>query len=312
MSRLYSIIISGYKKSCRRTLGECLALVVSSDVSYEIIFLDNTPDSRHRVMAEHLFAETETAAVRTLYLPHTTPGKVEAQNKGIAKAEGTYMIFLDDDVLPDKRLVIEFDRGFQSHRCSAIQGRVELLFEHGIRPPAWLNNRFRLDLAEMDFGEAILPFEMGLTGANMAYKSELFERYGKFDERLGPGRSGTLEDQEFSERIQKGGEVQLFWPHASVRHVIPPERLRLRSFTGIYYDVGHSDFFLSRDQIVGGKFKFTLYTMKRCMMRCFRCLRLLFSSRRSDALVEYCEMFKHYGYWKQAMQQMGIDDSEVK
>ena len=64
--------------------------------------------------------------------------------------------------------------------------------------------------------------------------------------------------------------------------------------------------------VIGGKFKFTLYTMKRCMMRCFRCLRLLFSSRRSDALVEYCEMFKHYGYWKQAMQQMGIDDSEVK
>ncbi len=305
MSRLYSVIISGYKDTSRRTLSGCLGLAVADAVSFEIIFLDNTKNGRHRVMAEHLFAETRTHAVRTLYVPHATPGKVAAQNKGIANAEGNYFIFLDDDVLPDEQLVVEYDRGFHSNDCAAIQGRVELRFEDGLTPPRWLNDRFRLDLAEMDFGEPIVPFEMGLTGANMAFKRELFEKYGDFDERLGPSMSGTLEDQEYSERIRNAGEVQLFWPHASVQHVIPPERLKLKSFAGIYYDVGHSDFFLSRDLIEGGKIKFSLYTIKRCAIRFFTCLKLLLACRRSDALVEYCEMYKHYGYWKQTMRQMG-------
>jgi len=304
--RSYSILISGYKQTSRRTLAECLSLEASSDVSFEIVFLDNTRDSRHRGMAEHLFAESETAAVRTRYLAHATPGKVEAQNQGIDLATGDYFIFLDDDVLPDRQLVVAYDRAFQSHDCGAVQGRVELLFEDGITPPRWLNDRFRLDLAEMDFGDVILPFEMGLTGANMAYKRDLFDQYGKFDERLGPGRSGTLEDQEFSERIREAGEIQLFWPGASVQHVIPPERLRLSSFASIYFDVGHSDFFLSRDYISGGRFRFTLYTIKQCLVRLFRTVALSCRLRRSDALVEYCEIFKHYGYWKQAMRQMRI------
>jgi len=306
MSRRYSIIISGYKDTSRGTLEACLALRASDDVTYEVIFLDNTPDSRHRAMAEHLFRETPgVAAVRTVYVPHTIPGKADAQNKGIREAKGEYLIFLDDDVLPDADLLLEYDRGFREHDCGAIQGRVALKFEDDEAVPGWLNNRFCLDLAEMDFGEPIIPFEMGLTGASMAFRAGLFETYGGFDERLGPGRSGTLADQEFSERIRAGGEVQLFWPSASVQHLIPGLRLKLSSFRQIYFDVGFSDFFLSRDLISGGRLKFTLYTIRRCLARALTSLGLLLRGRRSDALVEYCEIFKHYGYWKQAMRQWG-------
>ena len=302
MSRLYSIIISGYKDTSRETLSRCLSLDTEADVGYEVIFLDNTGDGRHLGMANELFSGLDEG-VRTVYVPHAVPGKAEAQNLGIGEARGDFLVFLDDDVLPNPDLVLQYDRGFAAHDCAAIQGRVELLFEEGCDIPTWLNERFRLDLAEMDFGREIIPFEMGLTGANMAYKASLFEKYGLFDERLGPGRSGTLEDQEFSERIKAGGEVQLFWPAAGVRHVIPPERLTVRSFAGIYYDVGFSDYFLSHNLIRGGRIKFSLHTIRKSLGNMAGMLWLAATCRKQEAIQKYCELFRFYGYWKQAMQQ---------
>lgn len=302
--RLYSIIISGYKDTSRQTLEGVLTLARTPEVTFEVVFLDNTRDGRHQDMVHGLFAGPSATGLRTLYLPHPVPGKAAAQNRGIAQAQGEWLIFLDDDVLPAADLVLAYDHGFRTHRCGAIQGRVELLFEGGARVPSWLNERFRLDLAEMDFGNVIIPFEMGLTGASMAFRADLFKRFGGFDERFGPGRTGTLEDQEFSERIRRGGEVQLFWPEASVRHRIPPARLKVRSFAQIYFDVGYSDFFLSRHYIKSGRAKFTLYSIKDILGHLRRMLAATLRGCRADAIHAWCKLFQSYGYWRQAMRHL--------
>jgi GT2 family glycosyltransferase len=301
MSRLYSVIISGYKDSAKVTLEKCLGLATSEEVGFEIVFLDNTPDGRLGPVAEELFRTVPTTASKTICLAHPVPGKAAIQNLGIGKAGGDICVFLDDDVLPAGDLLRQYDRGFSEYDRGAIQGRVELLFEHNSTVPAWLNERLRLDLAEMDFGRAIIPFEMGMTGANMAFKRELFDKYGFFDERLGPGRSGTLADQEYSERIRGGGETVLFWPGASVKHLIPPARLTVRSFASIYYDVGFSDYFLSKHMIRGGKLRLSLYTLRQSLLHAAKAIALAACRRRSDCIVQYCEIFKQYGYWKQAM-----------
>jgi len=303
--RLFTILIAGYKDTVRETLAGVLAIQRSNGVSFEVILLDNTRDSRHRALAETAFAAAPDS-VRTVYLTHPVPGKAQAQNRGIAEARGQFLVFMDDDVLPDPNLILAYDEAFRAHpECAAVQGRVALQFEDGAQTPPWFNERFRLDLAEMDFGRAIVPFEMGLTGANMAFRASLFHTYGGFDERLGPGRSGTLEDQEFSERIRARGETQLFWPQASVRHRIPPARLRFRAFARIYFDVGYSDFFLSGHHIKGGRLRFTLYTIKQWLMLIPRLLAAAARLRTPDLLHTACEACRTYGYWRQGLQQWG-------
>lgn len=299
--RTYSVIISGYKDSAVGTLEQCLRLRQNEDVTFEIVFADNTTDSRHREAAEKLFDATRDVNIQTAYISHPVPGKAAAQNRAISEAKGRFYVFLDDDILPDANLIIQYDRGFLLHHCAAIQGRVELLFEDGVAVPEWLDQRFRLDLAEMDFGRVIIPFKMGLTGANMAFRAEVFEKYGMFDEKLGPGRSGTLADQEYSERIRREGEVQLYWPSACVKHVIPQDRLTIRSFAKTYYDVGFSDYYLSKHLIRGGRIKFTLYTIKKCLFSLSTMLKMMVTNRQAGYVKKYCELFKLYGYWKQAM-----------
>lgn len=297
MLRIYSIVISGYKASAITTLRRCFDVLQSAEVRREIVFLDNTRDGCHKPEVESIFSR-QSADAKLLYVPCKIRGKVAAQNTGIPRACGEVLVFLDDDVLPEPGLLLEYDKAFQKHRPAAVQGRVVLQFEEN-KAPTWLNERFRLDLAEMDFGRIIVPFEMGLTGANMAIHRSMFDKYGLFDERLGPGRSGTLEDQEYSERIRRHGELQIFWPGASVWHVIPPSRLRVCSFARIYYDVGYSDFFLSRHLIQGGLLRFSGYMFRQAFKSAALSLWYLVRRDVSMAIWHCCRVFGHYAYWKQ-------------
>lgn len=292
---LFSIVISGFKDTAIATVSACLALECEEQKSVEVLFLDNTRDARHR--AAITAVANASGSVRYISVP--TPGKAAAQNVALRQCCGRYIVCLDDDVLPDSRLLREYGRAFNAYPCAAVQGRVELLFEGCDSVPSWVDHRLRLDLAEMDFGRVFYPFEVGLTGANMAFRREVFDRYGLFDERLGPGRTGTLEDQEFSERIRAGGETQLYWPDASVQHRIPPERLRVRSFARVHYDVGYSDYLLSRHLVKGGSVRFGFYTVRQILHHLGRSLASVAVGRRADAVFSYAEAFRSWGYYQQ-------------
>lgn len=295
----FSILISGYKATAIDTLSMCLDLMPPESGSAEVLFLDNTPDSRHAGCVAEICESFPDKVL--IYLPVPVPGKAAAQNIAIRRSSGKYVVCLDDDVLPDPDLLREYELAFGLSPCAAVQGRVELLFEGEPVPPAWLDARLRLDLAEMDFGEVIYPFEKGLTGANMAFRREVFERYGLFDERLGPGRAGTLEDQEFSERIRVAGESQLFWPGASVKHRIPPSRLKVNSFARIHYDVGYSDYLLSRNLVKGGGLRVGAYIVRQMMRQCGKMILFGLLGRRAQAVLAYAEIFHNLGYYRQFM-----------
>src|SRR5262249_11263229 len=55
-------------------------------------------------------------------------------------------------------------------------------------------------------------------GANMAFRREVFERLGGFDERLDVGAAGCSGDSEFWNRILHAGGVCRYEPTAVVRH----------------------------------------------------------------------------------------------
>src|ERR1041385_2520546 len=74
----------------------------------------------------------------------------------------------------------------------------------------------------------------------MAYRREMFERYGLFRTDLGPrGREMIRgEDTEFGLRLLAGGERVLYVPGAIVYHPVEPERMRLRYFEQYYFGEG--------------------------------------------------------------------------
>jgi GT2 family glycosyltransferase len=75
----------------------------------------------------------------------------------------------------------------------------------------------------IDYGEEVREIR-GLTGTNMSFKREVFEKVGVFDTRLGPGAAGFSEDTEYSIRIRKAGFKIGYTPHAVVYHELNPNR----------------------------------------------------------------------------------------
>ena len=66
---------------------------------------------------------------------------------------------------------------------------------------------------------------VSLNAANMAFRRELLDVTGLFDERIGPGASGTSMDVEFGERVLRAGRRIGYEPGSIVYHDVDWTRL---------------------------------------------------------------------------------------
>ena len=100
-------------------------------------------------------------------------------------------------------------------------------------------------VAALDMGSKIIPFP-GVKfpiGANMAFRSEVFQRNGDFDVNL--GRRGKQleggEEKDLFLRMKKHNEAIYYHPEVVVDHIIPQRRLEIDYIRKIAVGVGTSE-----------------------------------------------------------------------
>jgi len=298
----FSVIISAYKDTAWATIDACRNLERAAGWTYEILVADNSRDGR---FFEALRSVTASAEEQPLVVVHEpVPGKTLAQNRALGRARGEIIVFFDDDVIPEPGLLLAYDDVFVHHDVAAVQGRITLHFEDEAHIPRWLTPRLRLDLAEMDFPEFQMPFDMALTGANMAIRRDMFACLGEFDERLGPGRSGTLEDEEFFHRLRAAGHSVAYTPHARARHRISKDRLTLGRFARLYLELGASEALLSASLVKGGVVRFGFYTARQITKCVLRSFVAAVRGRTGQAVEQGLNVFFHLGWLKAYVRQI--------
>ena len=210
------------------------------DASFEIIIADNgSTDATPRVV--------ESAArdgLPVVYVQEQKPGKSHALNTAVPHASGELLVFTDDDVLPSPGWLRAYADAFRDPAVDFAAGRIEPLWE--APPPAWMSPRLYGVLAVADGGLARLDItdaaagEVMPLGANMAIRRHVLDRIGGWNTDLGKlqGTLRTGEDHDFFVRMILAGCKGIYEPAASVRHRVPPERLRLRYFLRWFYDNG--------------------------------------------------------------------------
>jgi GT2 family glycosyltransferase len=155
-------------------------------------------------------------------LEQPTPGKARALNQGLASAQSDLTIVLDDDVTVDELCLVKHFEAYQRTEFAAMQGKV-LPGKDAEDQTADPKRLQEYNIPIIDYGDDIREIR-GLTGTNMSFKREVFEKVGFFDPRLGPGASGFSEDTEFSMRIRKAGFKIGYTPGAVVYHELNPAR----------------------------------------------------------------------------------------
>jgi glycosyltransferase involved in cell wall biosynthesis len=238
-----SIILCTYNRCL--SLTQALESVAASEMPdsdrWEVLIIDNNSKDQTREVAE-AFCRRDPAHFRYVFEPQQ--GKSHALNRGIREADSDALAFMDDDVTVEPNWLRELTQPLSNPEWVGTGGRVYL--SKDFSPPPWMavegHDSLLSILALFDLGPVAGPISKPPIGNNMAFRKEMFVKYGGFRTDLGPSPGSELrhEDTEFGSRVMRGGGRILYVPSAIVRHAVAEGRLKKGYFLAYHYDYGRA------------------------------------------------------------------------
>ena len=240
-----AVILCTYNRcqSLAKALESAAALKLPEPDEWEVLVVDNNSSDRTREVVE-VFCRRYPGRFRYLFEPRQ--GKSHALNVGIREAHGDILAFMDDDATVEPTWLQNLTASLHNGDWAGAGGRT--LPQGRFSPPHWLplEGRHALGpLAIFDRGPDALELKETPFGNNMAYRREVFDKYGGFRTDLGP-RPGVRdpqkgEDSEFGWRLLAAGLRLRYEPLAVAYHEVPESRLQKKYFLDWWFDKGRTD-----------------------------------------------------------------------
>jgi glycosyltransferase involved in cell wall biosynthesis len=214
-----SLVICTYNRA--NMLERCLASLYTLPCQpAEIIVVDNAPGSG---TLKNMVQQFD----RAVYVAEPRQGLDIARNAGIAQAAYPIVAFTDDDVKLHPLCIYRIWQSFEQPEVMAVTGLVlpaELDTEaQCIFEKYWSFNRgykdhyFTGSFLTNSLAKGPPVWKIG-AGANMAFRKEVFNKAGNFNELLDAGAAGCSGDSEMWYRILKQGHTIHYNPRAIVFH----------------------------------------------------------------------------------------------
>lgn len=238
-----SVILCTYNRSqsLKLALDSLAVSHVPESVCWHVLIVDNNSKDQTRAVAEE-FCRRDPVHFRYVFEPQQ--GKSFALNRGIREAQGDILAFIDDDITVEPNWLFELTKPFADPQWSGTGGRVYLPKDFSAPPWMAVEGVHSLVgiLALFDLGPDPRPLLKPPIGNNMAFRKEVFTKFGGFRTDLGPmpGSELRYEDTEFGTRVMKGGAQILYVPSAVVRHAVEEHRLKKEYFLAYNFDYGRA------------------------------------------------------------------------
>ncbi len=196
----------------------------------EILIVDNASTDETPQVTAALVAANQCVTVR----PELSPGIIFARNAALASARGQFVLFLDDDEVAEPGWVAAYAE-FLTHAPSAQVACVggPYIAQYESPPPAWLSPSY--GSYDVGGGRRALTGKTSLAGGNCAYRKEIAQQAGGFAAGL-----MRYEDSELNGRLRAMGYEVWWLPTARVRHLITPDRFRLKAQISLAIAEGRS------------------------------------------------------------------------
>ncbi|HEX7808515.1 MAG TPA: glycosyltransferase [Thermoanaerobaculia bacterium] len=199
-------------------LCETIAMLIALDPpADEIVIVDQTPSYPPDIEAR-LNGYAAGGAIRLLRLDQ--PSIPRAMNTALAEARQPYVLFLDDDIIPDAKLVAAHTHAIQQTGATAIVGQV---LQPGESPEHFddetLRRGFIRDL-EFRFNHDAPAYVQNVMAGNLCVNRERALAIGGFDERY-TAVAYRFETDFALRLIAAGGRIR-YEPAASIRHLKSP------------------------------------------------------------------------------------------
>ena len=219
------------------TIESVLAQKVPSE-TFEVLVVDNGSTDGTADMIAARFGGGARVPVRCIR--EEIPGLSRARNRAIAETTGNFIVFLDDDAIPEPGWLQAIVAGFDAEEIQVVGGAVVPAYEQA--PPPWWSARI-----EHVFAPQVSTCERHRVsqgeyphGANIAFRRAVWSRVGLFREDLGyiGNKLIPAEESELLLRIEKSGGAILYEPAAVVRHLIPASRMDRGYLRERFYGAG--------------------------------------------------------------------------
>jgi GT2 family glycosyltransferase len=197
-----------------------------------------------------------------------------ARNAGVAAAQGSIIVFLDDDAAAAPDWLAQIAAAFANPTVAGTGGAIEPAWRVG--RPAWFPTEFDWVVGCTYRGMPETPTPVrNLIGCNMAFRREVFDTIGGF--RI--GRVGALsigqenDETEFCIRLAaaKPDASLLYKPAARVWHTVSQGRATFRYFARRCFSEGMSKAALSRqvgaDSGLATERSYTLHTLPQGVLK---------------------------------------------
>ena len=214
---------------CTRNRADFLSGAIAAVLSQltadsELLLVDNgSTDNTAQIVAK----AAEHPQVREICEKEL--GLSAARNAALASARGRYVLFLDDDAVPEPGWLAAFSRFLSSppsERVGVVGSAVWPNYE--APPPRWLNPAFH----RFDLGNTVQRIQdyRSFWGGNSAYRRDAAIQAGQFNRNLGRKGAflGAHEELDLNMRLRDAGFEMWWLPGAPVRHHVPAERNRLK------------------------------------------------------------------------------------
>lgn len=241
-----TVIVCTYNR-CQSLVKALASLAVSAvpdSIEWEVLVVNNNSTDRTCELAEE-FCRRYPGRFRYLFEPQQ--GLSYARNAGIREAKGDILAFTDDDVTVEPTWLQNLTACLNEGEWAGAGGRTVL--SHPFSPPRWLtlsgpDNLGYVIAPLFDRGPEPCVLQEAPYGANMAFRKEMFEKYGFFRIDMGasPNRDvpSTNEDIEFGSRLMTAGERLRYEPSAILYHPIAEDRVQKPYFLARFFDIGRA------------------------------------------------------------------------
>jgi GT2 family glycosyltransferase len=234
---LFSVIIP----TCHRdeALTRCLEVFASENQEGMTLIYANSLNPKRENIDTYEVIVTDDGSLNTVertlrekfpwaaWMSGPKRGPAANRNHGAAKALGEWLVFVDDDCVPERTFLASYARAAAVGNCAVLEGMTLPLGNRGA--------------ADME-----CPInELGgrLWSCNFAIKRPLFLKLGGFDENF-PGPAA--EDIDMQTRLSKAGHKAVFVWEARVRHPWRARRgvnfVRVQARSFAYYIQKHPEY----------------------------------------------------------------------
>jgi glycosyltransferase involved in cell wall biosynthesis len=281
-----SIIICTYNRcdSLKATLQSILSANIDDAISTEIVVIDNNSTDQTKQVTNQFLGNTD---IEIRYFLEQKQGLSFARNRGVKEAAGEILVFADDDVIVDKEWVNNIFAAFRDSEVSCVGGRIYPLW--GKRCPQWLNKELHSFLALLDLGDEKVKMSMPhLWGANLIFRSSMFEKYGMFDTSLGRTAVKLYGNEEivFLKTLIDNGEGVYYVPEIIVHHCIGANRMKKSYFRKWVFDAGELDAIQMGYYSSRNLFGVPLYVLKDAFIKIMQCIAGKIRSQENNFVTE--------------------------